>query len=77
VHLGAQSISNVDEPDRVIIETTNGLVHELYDPVMIENDVALLFLDQDYTVNGNKIKQIFKIPINIFIFSSFKMSSSS
>lgn len=58
-HLGAQTISALSEVDRVVIETTNALMHEEYDAQLISNDVALLYIDHDYTFNGNIFERLF------------------
>jgi hypothetical protein len=58
-HLGAQTISGINEVDRIIIDTIESYVNEEYDPQLIKNDIAFVYID-DYTPNGKarKIKYL-------------------
>ncbi|KAG8233806.1 hypothetical protein J437_LFUL008026 [Ladona fulva] len=47
VVLGAQNVNNQVEPGREIVQTTDKIVHEGYDPVEINNDISLLKLPSD------------------------------
>ncbi|XP_065336462.1 brachyurin-like [Cloeon dipterum] len=60
VTLGAQTLSSGAEEGRVTVVTTNSLVHEAWDPFLIENDVALLFLGQQ--VQTSEFIQIIRLP---------------
>ena len=55
VHLGAQTISGINEVDRIIIDTTESFVNEEYDAQLIQNDIAFVYVD-DYTPNGKARK---------------------
>lgn len=46
VHLGAQSFSNRFEPGRIILTTSIKIIHYLYNPRTLNNDVALIKLPQ-------------------------------
>ncbi|XP_059479434.1 brachyurin-like [Neocloeon triangulifer] len=43
-HLGAQNIYDETEPTRVIVTSTNGILHEFYNPSTINNDIAVVKL---------------------------------
>ncbi|KAF4517254.1 hypothetical protein B566_EDAN011638 [Ephemera danica] len=58
-HFAAHSINNDNEANRVIVTTRNKLVHAMWTPQTLNNDIALLFLPQ--TVSGPGI-EIMRLP---------------
>lgn len=52
VFLGSISLTAVD-PNRLVVVTTSYTIYPTYDPITLENDVALINLLQPVAISGN------------------------
>lgn len=62
VHLGAHSYKNINESGRVIIQSSEKIVHTKYNPSALANDLALIKLPQSVILS--KTIQIIALPFN-------------
>ncbi|KAF4532015.1 hypothetical protein B566_EDAN014732 [Ephemera danica] len=58
-HLGAQNIYDETEAGRVIVTSTNGVVHQQYNPNNLHNDIALVILPSPVTLSASEYDQTF------------------
>ncbi len=52
VFAGSHDLSLDEEPHRVVIETTEAVIHPDWNPLTIANDIALIKLPQKIEFNG-------------------------
>lgn len=60
VHLGALRVKDVNENGRVIVQTTKGIPHPRYFPMIVWNDIALIELERPVALSDTV--QLVKLP---------------